>query len=279
MRKEKKKGKALARLLFSVSLCMTLLCGCALEEAGGRESAPPESPGPSAASDASEAVASDSSEAAASGSSEGTASDSGGSLDGTYADSSIAVNPENYQLTEKGREFLVSMCYYLPDFSGPGDMDEEFWQNVIFYSYTGLWGEDVETVQVEREDLGFEETQIKVSLEEVEAYVKLALGVELPEFRPAFEDMREGQTACYFRDGYFYIGVSDFPQIGYTFRSCSAAEDGSILAEYRISYLWDEEGEDVGTVTFTLEPADNENGFVILAKKDVKHDGGTTVGN
>lgn len=171
-----------------------------------------------------------------------------------------------FELTEKGKNFLTDMCRTLPDFEGYATMDEEFWWNFLFYAYTGASPDEAELVQIPREDLGFEETAVKVSLEEVEAYAKLVLGTDLPDFKPAFEDMPEGQTACFYRDGYYYIGVSDFPDFRFTFSDVTVYEERFetfALATYNVSM---EDEENVGTVTFHLYPADNENGFTIVSK-------------
>lgn len=172
-----------------------------------------------------------------------------------------------FELTEEGKSFLADMCRTLPDFEGQGSMDEEFWRNFLFGAYTGASPEEAEMVQVPREDLGFEETAVKVSVEEAEAYTKLVLGVDLPDFKPAFEDMPEGQTSCFYRDGYYYIGVSDFPD--YRFEFSDFSDNGGIpdtysVVMYSVSF---EDEIDAGTVTFQLYPADNENGFVIASKK------------
>ena len=42
------------------------------------------------------------------------------------------------QLTEAGKEFLRKMCYCLPEFSDPAEMDDEFWHEFISVSYTHL---------------------------------------------------------------------------------------------------------------------------------------------
>lgn len=175
--------------------------------------------------------------------------------------------PEAFELTEEGKSFLTDMCRTLPDFEGQGSMDEEFWWNFLFGAYTGASMDEAEMVQVPREDLGFEETAVKVSLEEVEAYAKLVLGVDLPDYKPAFEDMPEGQTSCFYRDGYYYIGGSDFPAFGFTFSDFTDNEgipDTYSVVRYSVSF---ENEINAGTVTFQLYPADNENGFVIASKK------------
>lgn len=144
-------------------------------------------------------------------------------------------------------------------------MDEKFWRDFLFYSYTGGTSENAVTEQVYREDLGFEETVVKVSLQEAQERVKLAFGVELPDVRPSFEDMEEGQTSFYYKDGYYYIGVSGLPDYQYTFSECAADKENS--ADTIVKYTIDFMGEsNVGTVAFSISPEDNENGFIIRSK-------------
>ncbi len=172
----------------------------------------------------------------------------------------------HFTLTDTGKAFLTDMCRVLVDFEGAASMDDEFWWNFLFYSYTGASREDFEMVQIPREDLGFDETAVKVSLEDVQVYTKLTLGVDFPDFKPAFEDMPAGQTSCFFRDGYYYIGVSDFPAFQYHFSDFTAYEerfDTYALATFTVDF---EDQVNAGTVTFHLYPADNQNGFTIASK-------------
>ncbi|MDE5908237.1 MAG: hypothetical protein K2H52_05790 [Lachnospiraceae bacterium] len=37
--------------------------------------------------------------------------------------------------------------------------------------------------------------------------------------------MPAGQTSCFYRDGYYYIGVSDFPALEYRFSDFTAYEE------------------------------------------------------
>ena len=121
----------------------------------------------------------------------------------------------------------------------------------------------METEQIYREDLQIEETVVKVPEQEAEAYAKLVFGTELPEeAKPTLEEMEEGQTACYYEDGFYYIGVSDFPDVQYTFTDYEES-DNTITVRYSIQY---EDESDAGIVSFTLEPAENENGFIITSK-------------
>lgn len=170
-----------------------------------------------------------------------------------------------FTLTEKGKAFLAKLCNEMDDFNADSTLDEKFWRDFLFHSYTGALSEDAETEQVYREDLGFEETVVKVSLQEAESYVKLVFGMELPDLKPAFEDMEKGQTAFFYKDGSYYIGVSGLPDYQYTY-SESLPDDknnGNMIVKYTIDFMGE---SNVGTVTFTISPEDNENGFVVQSK-------------
>lgn len=168
-------------------------------------------------------------------------------------------------LTDKGKSFLTQMCSELNDFNFGTTMDEKFWRDFLFNSYTGALSENATTEQVYREDLGFEETVVKVSLQEAQEHAKLVFGMELPELKPAFEDMEKGQTAFYFKDGYYYIGVSGLPDYQYTFSECVADKENSTntIVRYTVDFMGE---SNVGTVTFIISPENNANGFVIRSK-------------
>lgn len=168
-------------------------------------------------------------------------------------------------LTDNGKAFLAQMCRELNDFSSGQAMDEKFWRDFLFNSYTGAFSESAVTEQVYREDLGFDETVVKVSLQEAQERVKLVFGVELPDLKPAFEDMEEGQTSFYYKDGFYYIGVSGLPDYQYTFSECVADKENSTntIVKYTIDFMGE---SNVGTVTFSISPETNENGFVIRSK-------------
>lgn len=169
-------------------------------------------------------------------------------------------------LTDKEKSFLAQICNELADFDSSTTMDEKFWRDFLFNSYTGASSENVATEQVYREDLGFEETVVKVSLQEAQERVKLFFGVELPDLKPSFEDMEEGQTAFYYKDGYYYIGVSGLPDYQYTFSECTADKENNTntIVKYTIDFMGE---SNVGTVTLSISPENNANGFVICSKK------------
>lgn len=168
-------------------------------------------------------------------------------------------------LTDTGKGFLAQMCRKVNDFNSAQAMDEKFWRDFLFNFYTDVSSESAVTEQVYREDLGFEETVAKVSLQEAQELVKLVFGVELPELEPAFEDMEEGQTSFYYKDGYYYIGVSGLPDYQYTFSECVADKENGTdtIVKYAIDFMGE---SNIGTVTLSISPENNENGFVIRSK-------------
>lgn len=169
-------------------------------------------------------------------------------------------------LTDKEKTFLAQICNELVDFNSGTTMDEKFWRDFLFNSYTGASSENATTEQVYREDLGFEETVVKVSLQEAQERVKLVFGVDLPDLTPSFEDMEKGQTAFYYKDGYYYIGVSGLPDYQYTFSECAADKENNTntIVKYTIDFMGE---SNVGTVTLSISPENNANGFVICSKK------------
>ena len=185
-------------------------------------------------------------------------------------------------LTDEQKSLLQAMCYYMPTLHGFWMTEGmNFWRDFIFYSFTSvpmdedgnyrpIYGEG-ERVTVYREDLGFEEGEFKISERYVQEYARLIFGVEMPEFKPAFEDMGEGQTGLYYKDGYYYIGESDFGEQEYRFRDMEVFReryDTFALVNYDILMFNDNgEQEVVGTVQFRLDYADNANGFVIVNKE------------
>lgn len=172
---------------------------------------------------------------------------------------SLPKTETTFELTEQGKNFLTQMCKKLNDFNSQTAKDETFWRDFLFYSYTGAY-EGVETETIPRDD--FDETVVKISLQEAEAYAKLVFDVDLPDIKPSFEDMEQGQTSFYYQNGYYYIGVSDYPDYQYTFADYEESGD-SITVRYTIDF----EGEsNVGTVCFGIVPKDNENGFIITSK-------------
>ena len=189
--------------------------------------------------------------------------------------------PYDIVLTDGHKSLLQTMCYYMPNFNEPLIMeDEHFWSTFIYRSFTDMpmeygkykpiYGEG-ESVMVYREDWGIEEPVFKISEKYVREYVRLILGVEMPEVRPAFEDVKENQAFFAYRDGYYYIEGSDFGEEEYRFRDLEVSNEQyntSAIASYDLLTRDDNgEWEVTGTVQFHLNYADNANGFVIAGKE------------
>lgn len=185
--------------------------------------------------------------------------------EGTDSKESQAVNATRteFKLTEKNKSFLQDMCRYLPEFTNPYNLDDSFWHDFLFFSYTGKSGGQYELVSENRKDTGVKETQVKVGKEEVQAYVKQVLGLEMPAYEPAVKARQDGRASMYYQAGYYYIGVSDFSDTIYEYKSTEIQKDDTISVIYQIT---DPEGADLGTVEFLLLPETNENGFVVTAK-------------
>lgn len=184
----------------------------------------------------------------------------------TVSQSQTQAENTSVTLTDKEKTFLAQICNELVDFNSGTTMDEKFWRDFLFNSYTGASSENATMEQVYREDLGFEETVVKVSLQEAQERVKLVFGVDLPDLTPSFEDMEKGQTAFYYKDGYYYIGVSGLPDYQYTFSECAADKENNTntIVKYTIDFMGE---SNVGTVTLSISPENNANGFVICSKK------------
>ena len=178
-----------------------------------------------------------------------------------------STDADSFSLSETGKAFLEKMCCYMPDWSNDASLNDEFWRNFLFSSFTcpEITGEETAmTVCGEQALVTTPWGQaVKVSREDsVIPYVRLAIGREMPA--PAIQDVSAGQTLFYFEDGFYYIGLSDFGDVGYAFRGCYPdSVDGAAVIFDVYSGTPD---DTIGTVCFTLVPADNENGFTIAAK-------------
>lgn len=191
---------------------------------------------------------------------------------------------QSFVLSEDGKAFLEKMCYYMPDWSGYGSLDEGFWKDFLFLSFTSPeWVEngramticgETDYVYRQRDGMDTSEGEVKISREAVEAYVKLAMGCEMPEFVPAYEDMEQGRTTLYYKDGFYYIGSSDFGSVGYIFRDCEVHEEAyDTYALVTFDVFVDEQDNVIGTDVFQIYPADNENGFTVISKTYTSIDG------
>ena len=180
-----------------------------------------------------------------------------------------STEANSFTLSETGKAFLEKMCYFMPDWSDDASLNDEFWRSFLFSSFTCPEITDsgaAMTVCGEQELVTTPWGQaVKVSREDsVVPYIRLALGLEMPPYAPAIQDVSAGQTLFYFEDGYYYVGLSDFGDVGYAFRGYYP---NSVDGATAIFDIYSGTPDDtIGTVCFTLVPADNENGFTVAAK-------------
>lgn len=175
------------------------------------------------------------------------------------------IDLSTYGLDEEDKEFLINLCWTVDDFAGPDEMDETFWRNFLFCTYASTWWREVESVSISRSDYSNgHEAVNKVSYEEVENYTQLVFGVEWPGIKPAHEDMSEEYAACYYEDGFYYIGICDPFDEWFDVTDCTMDENNTIYVTIQRGL----DGPDMmWTTTLTLKSADNENGFVLTAKQ------------
>ena len=180
-----------------------------------------------------------------------------------------STEADSFVLSETGKGFLEKMCFFMPDWSGDASLNDEFWRDFLFSSFTcpEITGDETAmTVCGEQELVTTPWGQaVKVSREDsVVPYVRLAIGREMPSYAPAIQDVSAGQTLFYFEDGFYYVGLSDFGDVGYSFRGCypDAVNGASVIFD---AYSGTPD-DTIGTICFTLVPADNENGFTIAEK-------------
>lgn len=183
-----------------------------------------------------------------------------------------------FVLTDQGKAFLEKMCYYMPDWSDGHTPDDTFWRDFLFNSFTcpEITADGAAmTVCGEQELVATSWGQaVKVSRDEaVIPYVLLATGLEMPDFAPSARDMSAGQTLFYYEDGCYYIGLSDFGDVGYVFRGCYPNEQSPDKGASVIFDAYSGAPEDtIGSVCFSLVPENNENGFIIT-QKAFRYDG------
>ena len=182
------------------------------------------------------------------------------------------ADADSFALTEDGKAFLEKMCYYMPDWSGDDSLNDTFWRDFLFNSFTCPEITDsgaTMTVCGEQELVTTSWGQaVKVSREDgAVPYIRLALGRELPDFAPSAQDMSAGQTPFYYEDGSYFIGLSDFGDVGYAFRGCYPNEQSPNGNASVIFDAYSGTPEDIiGSICFTIVPERNENGFIITQR-------------
>ena len=159
------------------------------------------------------------------------------------------------ELTQEQLAALSMQCLYMSDFTDAESLDEAFFKDYIFLSYTSCV--DLPSKEGGEEYPGY--SWSVVSEADVRSMVKLYLGVDMPEYHFAFD---AENPYIYWEDGSYYVSCSDFGDIEYVPAGTEAAEGG--LKAYFDALSG---GETMFRTCFELGAADNANGFVILSKK------------
>lgn len=156
-------------------------------------------------------------------------------------------------------DYFEELCFCVPYFDDIEHLDEEYFYPVLInMSVCGPLADRAESVNIEIAPYGM----AKISRTDMEGYILLLFGKELPSYEPAFQEMQEGEGNFYYEDGFYYIGWFDPPDVIYTYAGCEQKENGNLLAEFVVS-----EAINGRSVVFELAPAENENGFIIVSKK------------
>ncbi len=168
-----------------------------------------------------------------------------------------------YGLTEENGELLKNFCWTVDDFTGPEEMDEVFWRNFLNLSYGSGWWREKEWVSEESLTTYRHNYSYRVSYEEVENYTQLVFGVEWPGIKPAYE---EEHIHCYYEDGFYYFFPFDWFDKWYIITDCITDENGTIYVTVQHGFN-DFVDDTIWETILTLQPADNENGFILTAKQ------------
>lgn len=168
----------------------------------------------------------------------------------------------SFDLSGKGREFLLAMCYAMPDWESYYVLDDRFWEDFLYASFT--CPEEVTDTKAKTiiGEVPLENGAVLISREQAEGYAKLTMGCDLPVL-----DLREKQDGMgiWYDGGYYHVSLSDFGSRGYKLRKWVSYSEESCDALFSV-YV-DEEDNVIGSVRFKLRKADNENGFLIVGKQ------------
>lgn len=178
------------------------------------------------------------------------------------------IDLSSYGVSEEYKELLKNLCWTVNDFAGPDEMDETFWLIFLRFTYGAGWWREQERVTISRPNYNKSNTEYvsKVSYEEVETNTQLVFGVEWPGIKPAYEDMPEDEQSFFYEDGFYYNGLFDWLDKWYIITGCIVDENGTIYVTVQHGFN-DFNDDTIWETILTLQPADNENGFILTAKQ------------
>lgn len=165
----------------------------------------------------------------------------------------------DFPLSDSGERFLLKMCQAMPDWESYYVLDDDFWEEFLFYSFTNpekVAGEKAETIIGE---LPVESNTVLLSRKRAEAYAFLTMGCDLP--LPSEE---QENSRIQYADGVYHIRRTDTGSRLYIFRGLEDESQEECLARFDV--YGGQPGKKLGTVAMKLRTADNENGFLIVNK-------------
>ena len=190
----------------------------------------------------------------------------------TFAETETATYAEEFTLDDDQKSVLELMSRYMPEFQSIYRVDDYFWWEFIFYSFTEGAFED------EMSDDGM---YYRVSEGTINTYVNQLLGVDFPgidcDADYNQQDYGDGDIhyTIYYEDGYYYVNASDGGMEWYQFDDMESVgfdhykvtcgmygpnDDYSRDEWYGVNHI------------FMIESRDNRIGFVITSHQIVSED-------
>lgn len=166
--------------------------------------------------------------------------------------------PGDFPLSDSGEGFLLKMCQAMPDWESYYVLNDDFWEEFLYYSFTNpekVADGKAETIIGE---LPFEDNAVLLSRKQAEDYAKLTMGCDLP--LPKEEQSGRIQYA----DGIYRIPRTGSGSRLYRFRGLEEENQEECIARFDV--YGGQPGKKLGTVAMKLRVADNENGFLIVNK-------------
>ncbi len=170
--------------------------------------------------------------------------------------------PDYFPYGAEGEAFLETMCRCMPQWDGYASLDDVFWTEFTVrllndFTYENP-REQSSRVTTPAGDAVLIDGRISMKWEKLNAFIQETMGCELPEFNPS----GEYQGLISYANETYSVEVTEFPKLRYEWLRCETA--GSREVSYRI--FRDADQVAVGEVTFYLEEAENELGFIILGR-------------
>ena len=174
---------------------------------------------------------------------------------GSAAASQPADPAAPFELTDARMDTLMEMCYTVPAFGGPEDIDAAYLRSFLFAAYTCF--DMPETVRLE-------DGTAQIAAADAQARILLTFGVTFDV--SALTDAAGQDVSCRYDAASESILVrpSDFGNVSYRFREIVGEGAG-----YAVTFegVPGGESEPYWLTTLHLLPADNANGFVITASE------------